>query len=87
MKATAKNISLTGVGFLGASLALYAILELWTSWEQARTPGEKNLGVAVLGMTVGVPMLFSAAMGLACLAAGGVMFAYGRLRMRKGPVR
>lgn len=68
---------------MGLSLVLYAALELSSRWEQAKTPGEKNMGVAVLGMIFGIPMLISAAVGLLCLLVGALTFAYKRFCQRR----
>jgi hypothetical protein len=54
---------------IGLSVLLYAALEFSSRWEQAKTPGEKNMGVAVLFMIFGIPMLISAAAGLLCLSS------------------
>ena len=35
---------------------LWAVMEILTSHEQARTPGERNLGVAVMWMTFQIPI-------------------------------
>jgi hypothetical protein len=61
---------------------LYASLELSSRWEQATTPGEKDLGVAVLFMMFDIPMLISAAAGLLCLLVGALAFAHGRFFRR-----
>ena len=47
-------------------MVLYTSLELSSRWEQATTPGEKDLGVAVLFMIFDIPMLISAAGLSAC---------------------
>ena len=83
MKSVARTLSWTGVVFIGLSLVLYAALELSSRWEQAKSPGEKNMGVAVLGMIFGLPMLVSAATGLFCLFVGGLAFAYKRFYPKK----
>jgi len=49
---------------------------------QAKTPGEKNMSVAVLFMIFGIPMLPSAAAGLLCLLVGALAFAHGRFFQR-----
>ena len=81
-KSIQKSFSLAGVFLLGLSILLYIALEVSSRWEQARTPGEKNLGVAVLGMTFGIPMLISAATGLLCLLISGLAFIYSRFLQR-----
>jgi hypothetical protein len=57
---------------------LYVTSEFLTRSEQSNTPGEKNLGVAVIFMTFWFPMLISAAAGLLCLGVGALAFAYRR---------
>ena len=78
-----KNMSLTGCGFLGLSFVLYVSLELSSRWEQAKNPGEKSFGVAVLGMMFGIPMLISALLGFVCLLVGGAIFACKRFDQGK----
>jgi hypothetical protein len=56
--------------------------ELSSRWEQAKTPGEKNMGVAVLFMAFGIPMLISGLSGLLCLMVSILMFAYRRFCSR-----
>jgi hypothetical protein len=51
-----------------------------TAREQALTPGEKNLGVAVLGMIWGLPMLAFGATGVCLLLVHSVVFLYRRFR-------
>jgi hypothetical protein len=63
---------------IGLSIVLYAALELSTRWEQARTPGEKNLGVAILFMIFGIPTGIFGVLGLLCLILAGLIFAYRR---------
>jgi len=67
-----------GVLLLFISFLLYGALELTTSWEQARTPGERNLGVAVLGMIFGFPMLLTSVSAIACLIVGIIAWIYRR---------
>jgi hypothetical protein len=55
-------------------VVLYASSELSSRWEQAKTPGEKDLGVDI-------PMLISAA-GLLCLLIGALALAHGRFFRR-----
>ena len=78
----ARSLSLTGSALIGLSVLLYVALEFSSRWEQAKTPGEKNMGVAVLLMIFGVPMLISAAAGLLCLLVGALTFAHGRFFQR-----
>jgi len=78
-KGITRSLSLTGWALIGLSVVLYAVLELSSRWEQAKTPGEKNMGVAVLFMLFGIPMLISAAAGLLCLIGCALTIAYRRL--------
>jgi hypothetical protein len=71
-----------GLALIGLSVVLYAALELSSRWEQDKTPGEKSMGVAVLFMMFGIPMLVSAAAGLLCVVVGALAFAYGRFFKR-----
>jgi hypothetical protein len=80
-KGVTRSLSLTGSALIGLSVLLYAALEFSSRWEQAKTPGEKNMGVAVLFMIFGIPMLISAA-GLLCLVVGALAFAHGRFSRR-----
>ncbi len=77
-KGITRSLSLTGWALIGLSVVLYMALELSSRWEQAKTPGEKNIGVAVLFMLFGIPMLISAAAGLLCLIVSVLTFAYRR---------
>ncbi len=77
-KGITRSLWLTGWALIGLSIVLYVIMELSTRWEQARTPGEKNMGVAVLFMIWGIPTLISGAAGLLCLFVGAFTFAYER---------
>jgi hypothetical protein len=78
----ARSLSLTGSALIGLSVLLYAALEFSSRWEQAKTPGEKNMGVAVLFMIFGIPMLICAAGGLLCLLVGALAYAHGRFFRR-----
>ena len=73
-----KSLRLIGSILIGLSVVLFVTLELSSRWEQAKTPGEKNMGVAVLFMLFGIPMIISGVAGLLCLIAGILMFAYRR---------
>ena len=75
-KGITRSLSLIGWALIGLSAVLYVALELSSRWEQAKTPGEKNMGVAVLFMLFGIPMLISAAAGLLCLIVSVLAFAY-----------
>jgi hypothetical protein len=63
-------------------VVLYASLEVASRWEQAKTPGEKNMGVAVLFMIFGMPILISAAAGVLCLLVGTSAFVHVRFFRR-----
>jgi len=80
MKATARNISLTGVGFIGASFVLYAALRLWLLRHPLKFPYD-GLQYSPVGMILSPATLFSAAMGMSCLVIGGLMLTYNRLRV------
>jgi len=63
-----------GVLLLVLSASSWLALIITTAQEQARTPGEKNLGVAVLGMIWGLPMLAFGAGGVSVLLVHSVLF-------------
>jgi len=69
----------TSCVLLAISLILYVALEVSVAHEQALSPGEKSLGVAVLFMIFGIPMLLSAATGTALLAFAGLRAIYRQL--------
>jgi len=73
-KGITRSLWLTGWALLGLSMVFYVTLELSTRWEQARTPGEKNMGVAVLFMIWWIPTFISGAAGLLCLIAWRIHF-------------
>ena len=75
-KGITRPLSLTGLALIGLSVVLYASLELASRWEQAKTPGEKNMGVTVLFMIFGIPILISAAAGVLYLLVGTLAFVY-----------
>ena len=81
-KSIARPLSFTGLALIGLSVVLYASLELASRWEQAKTPGEKNMGVAVLFMIFGIPMLISTAAGVLCLLVGALAFVHVRFFRR-----
>jgi len=56
-----------GVILLVMALMLWLTLEWSISAEQAQAPGEKSLGVAVLGMLYGPPILVLGAGGFGCV--------------------
>ena len=77
-----RRYPLIGIGCALLVLALlsYGLL-LWTSAaEQARSPGEKDLGVAVLAMMFGLPALVLAAAGILCLATGTCVWLFRKYR-------
>ncbi|HWY67681.1 MAG TPA: hypothetical protein VNX88_03395 [Terriglobales bacterium] len=57
-----------GCVLVAASVILYVGLEISVAHEQALSPGEKSLGVAVLGMLLGIPMILTGATGAMMLA-------------------
>jgi len=69
-KGLGKPCCIAGGLLLALSVLLYAAMEAATRWEQAKTPGEKNLGVGVLAMLFGIPALACAAIGVVCLIVG-----------------
>jgi hypothetical protein len=81
-KGVARSLSLTGSALIGLSVVLYGAGELSARWEQAKNPGEKDLGVAVLFMMFDIPMLIFAGAGLLCLLVGALVFAHGRFFRR-----
>lgn len=60
----------TGSLLIGIATGLYGLLGWSSSVEQARSPGEKNLGVAVLGMLFGIPAVVLGILGLGFVVAG-----------------
>jgi len=73
---TSRNASLwIGCLLLAAAIGLYALLRWSISAEQARSPGEKDLGVAVLAMLFGIPVLLGIA-GLGFIVAGVCIWCY-----------
>jgi hypothetical protein len=69
---------LIGAGCLSltASLVRLGLLDWSSSVEQARSPGEKGFGVAVLGMIFGLPALLFGLVGALCLLAGICVWAF-----------
>jgi hypothetical protein len=67
-----------GVLLLVLAACAWLGLTITTAREQALTPGEKNLGVAVLGMIWGLPMLAFGATGVCLLLVHSVVFLYRR---------
>lgn len=74
-----KPLILAGCLLVAVSAILYCALEISVAHEQALSPGEKSLGVAVLGMLLGIPMILSGAAGVLLLAFSGLRAAYRRL--------
>jgi len=81
-KGVARRLFSTGWVLIGLSMLFYVVLELSARWEQAKTPGEKDMRVAALFMIFGIPMLIPAAAGLLCLLVGALVFAHGRFFRR-----
>jgi hypothetical protein len=52
------------------------LLEWSSSIEQASSPGEKNFGVAALGMLFGLPMLIFGLAGIVLLIVGAGLRIY-----------
>ena len=77
-----RSLRLTGSILVGLSAVLFVALELSSRWEQAKTPGEKNMGVAVLSVAFAIPMVMSGVAGLLCLIVSILMFAYRRFCSR-----
>jgi hypothetical protein len=69
-----------GCGFLVASAALYIVFDGAAFAEQARSRGEKSLGVAALAMMYWPPILIAAHAGLLALLLGMSLLAFHRLR-------
>ena len=78
MKNVVRNLSWTGVVFIGLSLVLYAVLEFLFNWKQTKASGGKDILASGLGLIFGIPILFSAAAGLLCLLVGGLALVYRR---------
>jgi hypothetical protein len=64
------------VALLLLAVFFWLVLTITTAHEQARSPGERNLGVAVLGMTWGTPMLLFGASGILLLLTHIALFPY-----------
>jgi hypothetical protein len=78
----ARSLAWTGAALCGLSAMLYVVMELWTRWERAKTPGERNLGVAALFITFATPLCASASAGLICWGVAALIVASRRLRFR-----
>ena len=68
-----------GVVLIIFSPLLYVALEISVTREQGLSPGEKSLGVAVLGMLFGIPTIISGLAAIVCLVCGLSMAAYRKL--------
>ena len=71
-----------GLLLLGLAAFLFLGLMVTTSWEQAKTPGEKNLGVAALFILWSLPVAFFGLLGTCLLLVSTVVFLYRRFRKR-----
>ena len=67
-----RPLVLTGILLLAICAILYLALQVSVAHEQALSPGEKSLGVAVLGMLFGIPMMFCGAVGILLLVFSGL---------------
>ena len=56
--------------FLGVTVALLLAFEVLALLEQSQSPGEKDLGVGVLGMIFLIPALILGISGVGCLVVG-----------------
>ncbi len=77
---TPRTAALIGSALIVLAGLLYIALEITTKWEQAQSPGEKSLGVAVLGMMFGIPILVCAGAGVVSFAISGIAAAFKRMR-------
>ena len=80
---TPRLAAVVGLVLIGVSGLLYLGLQLTTNWEQAQSPGQKNLGVAVLFMMFGVPALVSAGAAVISFVVSGSAFVYQRVFQRE----
>jgi hypothetical protein len=83
-KGLAKPCCIAGGLLLALSAVLYAALEMSAHWEQAKTPGEKNFGVAMLGVLFGIPAVVCAAIGVVCLIVGATLLVRRRYSGSRG---
>jgi len=74
-----KQTSWIGLALIRLAVLLALLLQVASSWEQSRTPGEKDLGVAALGIMIGVPSLICAVAGVISLLVSATAFAWSRL--------
>src|SRR5690242_2161028 len=68
-----------GWALVAVSIILYLTLQVSTTHEQALSPGEKSLGVAVLGIMFGIPMIVTGAAGALLLTFCALRAVYRRL--------
>src|ERR1051326_1105893 len=73
-----------GLILIGLSVFLALLLDATSSWEQARSPGEKDMGVAVLAIMFGVPSAICAVAGGVSLLASATVFTWSRLAGNRG---
>jgi hypothetical protein len=72
---------LAALGFFGLAGVTWVLMEIAIRHELAQGPGD--LGVAVLGMMFGLPMLFCLGAGGFCILASGVVFLHHRITSKK----
>ena len=65
---------MSAVVFTVLSLTLYIGLETTAAHEQAQSLGQKDLGVAVLGIMIGIPILLLAGGAILSLIIAGVLW-------------
>ena len=80
---TPRLAAVVGLVLIGVSGLLYLGLQLTTNWEQAQSPGQKNLGVAVLFMMFGIPALVCAGAAVISFVVSGLAFGYQRVFQRE----
>ena len=66
--------------FLGLAVVTFMLLLVVANWEQARSPGEDSLGVAVLGMIFMPFILLFLIAGAACLITGLLLVIFAQAR-------
>jgi hypothetical protein len=75
-----------GVMFSVLALLAYGALTLWIAHEQALTPGEKSLGVAILAMGFAIPLFFGVIGFCSVVLSAGVV-GYRKLVVEKSASR
>jgi hypothetical protein len=80
---TPKAAAVVGLVLVGVSGLLYLGLHVTTKWEQAQSPGQKNLGVAVLFLMFGIPALVCAGAAAISFVVSGIAFGYQRVCQRR----